>query len=63
MITFHPNENHGYWSFEGVDVFGRFYIVEAETYAELCDVVMDKCMASTYQYTMMWFSQFEGPVH
>lgn len=59
MITHHPHETRPYWSFEGVDIFGRFFILEADTKAELVEAVLDNCMATTHDYAIHWASQLD----
>ena len=63
MITYHPDEHDAYWSFEGQDVLGRFYILEATTYEDLIDAVIDRCMATTGDYAQQLVALYEGHSH
>ena len=59
MITYHPQTDRPYWSFEGVDVFGRFYLLEADTKEELIEAVLECCMASTAEYAERIVDQYD----
>ena len=59
MITYHPNNEKSYWSFQGVDAFGRFYVLEAWTKEELVEAVLTSCMASTADYAQHMVDQYD----